>query len=96
MQAFTVMDQHVYISVGKLAEVKIGVGSPKSKLWIRCETKWVSTVTTGPGQTKYLKMTNVSDREIILNQKAPLGWWMAADMIPRTPGVCVSWMSKVL
>ena len=32
MQAITVMDQHVVIPVGKSAELKIGVSSPKSIL----------------------------------------------------------------
>ena len=47
MQAITVMDQHVVILVGKPTEVKIGVGSPKSKLWARRDPKWVTTVTAG-------------------------------------------------
>ena len=53
MQAITVADQYVVIPVGKLAELKIGVGSPKSKLWVRHDPKWVQTVTAGPGQIRY-------------------------------------------
>ena len=73
MQSITVMDHHVVIFVGKPTEVKIGAGSPKSKLWVRRDPKWVPTVTAGTGQIKYLQLTNVSDREIILNQET-LGW----------------------
>ena len=78
MQANMVMDQHVIILVCKPTEVKIGIGSPKSKLWARRDPKWVPAVTAGPGQIKCLQLINVSDREIILNQGSPLGWWMAA------------------
>ena len=89
MHAVTINDQHVVIPVGGSTEVKAGAGSPKSKLWVRRDPYWVPTVTTGPGQIKYLQPTNLSDRDVILNHGAPLGWWMAADMIPRSPG-CVS------
>ena len=50
------------------------------------DPRWVPTVTTGPGQIKYLQLTNLSGRDVILNHGAPSGWWMAADMIPRSPG----------
>ena len=68
MQAITVMDQHVVILVGKSAELKIGVGSPKSNLWVRRDLKWVPTIIAGPRQIKYLQLTNVCDRKLILLQ----------------------------
>ena len=86
MHAVTINDQHVVIPAGESTEVKAGAGSPKSKLWVRNDPRWVPTVTSGPGQIKYLQLTNLSDRDVILNHGAPLGWWMAADMIPRSPG----------
>ena len=59
---------------------------PKSKLWVRRDKKWVPTVTTGPGQIKYLILTNIVDQEVILNHDTPLGWRMMMDIIPRSPG----------
>ncbi|CAI5722015.1 unnamed protein product [Peronospora effusa] len=79
-------DQYVLIPVGKSTEVKIGVSSPKAKIWVRRDPKWVPTVTTGPGQIKYLQLTNIGDQEVDCSHGPPLGWWMAADMIPRSPG----------
>ena len=72
------------IPVGKSTEVKIGVSPPKAKIWVRRDPKWVPTVTTGPGQIKYLQLTNIGDQEVILSHGSPLGWWMVADMIPRS------------
>ena len=86
MQPITINDQHVMIPVGGSTEIRIGTGAPKAKLWVRRDKKWIPTVTTGPGRIKYLQLTNLVDQEVILNHDTPLGWWMAADMIPRSPG----------
>ena len=84
MQAITAADQHVVVPVGGSSEIKIGVGPPKAKLWVRRDPKWVPTVTTRPGRIKYLQLTNISDQEVILSHGSPLGWWMVADMINQT------------
>ena len=65
IQTINLNDQHVVIPVGTLTEVRIGVGLPKAKLWVRRDVAWVPTVTSGHGQIKYLQLTNLSDREII-------------------------------
>ena len=66
--------------------MRIGVSPPKAKVWVRRNAEWVPTVTTGPGQIKYLQLTNIGDQEVILGDGPPLGWWMAVDLIPRSPG----------
>ena len=86
IQAINLNDQHVVIPVGRSTEVRIGVGLTKAKLWVRRDVAWVPTVTSGPGQIKYLQLTNLSDREIILNHGASLALWITSDMIPRSPG----------
>ena len=86
MQVITANDQHVVIPVGKPAEVRIGIGAANATLWVTRDPKWVPTVVTGPGKIKYLQLTNLSDRDLVLRHGAPLGLWMAADMIPRSPG----------
>ena len=86
IQAVNLNDQHVVIPVGRTTEVRIGVGPPKAKLWVRRDVAWLPTVASGPGQIKYLQLTNLSDREIILNHGALLSLWMTSDMIPRSPG----------
>ena len=74
------------IPVGRTTEVRIEVGPPKAKLWARRNVAWVPKITSGPCQIKYLQLTNLSDREIILNHGASLALWMTSDMIPRSPG----------
>ena len=86
MQPITINDQHVVIPAGGSAEVRIDSGAPKAKLWVRRDERCIPTVTTGPGRIKYVQLTNLVDREVILNCDTPLGWWMAEDMIPRSPG----------
>ena len=73
MQKITVADKYVVILVGKSAELKIGVGSPKSKLRVLSDLKWVPTETAGSGRIRYLHWTNVSDKEVITNWESPLG-----------------------
>ena len=79
-------EQHVVIPVGESTEVRIGAGPPKDIFWVRRDVAWVPTMTNGPGQIKYLQLTNISDRDIILGHEASLALWMASDMIPRSPG----------
>ena len=86
ISAVNLNDQHVAIAAGRSAEVRIGVNPPKSKLWVRRDVAWIPTVTNGPGRIKFLQLTNVSDRDLILNSGAPLALWMTEGMIPRSKG----------
>ena len=79
-------DQYIEIPVGGSTEIRVGMVSPKAKIWVRRDKYWVPTVTVGPGQRKYIQLNNIVDRKVIVHPGAPLGWWMAADMIPRSPG----------
>uniref|UniRef100_A0AAV1U3G1 Reverse transcriptase domain-containing protein n=1 Tax=Peronospora matthiolae TaxID=2874970 RepID=A0AAV1U3G1_9STRA len=54
------------------------------KLWVARGLDWVPTVISGWGKTKYLQMTNIGDREIILPTHTILGMWVEGDMVPRT------------
>ena len=82
----TAKDQHVVIPVGESREVKIGIGGAKMKLWVTRGPDWVPMVISGLGETKYLQMTNIGDREIILPTHTILGLWTEDDMVPRTQG----------
>uniref|UniRef100_A0AAV1VD68 RNA-directed DNA polymerase n=1 Tax=Peronospora matthiolae TaxID=2874970 RepID=A0AAV1VD68_9STRA len=87
IQHITAKDQHVVIPVGESREVKIGIGGAKMKLWVARGLDWVPTVISGWGKTKYLQMTNIGDREIILPTHTILGMWVEGDMVPRTQGL---------
>ena len=66
--------------------MKIGIGGAKMKLWVTRGPDWVPMVISGLGETKYLQMTNIGDREIILPTHTILGLWTEGDMVPRTQG----------
>ena len=86
VQMISANDQHVVIPVGDSTEVRISMGPTNAKLWVTRGLNWVPTVTSGPGRKRYLHITNLSDKEVILGHGVSLGMWMANDMIPRTPG----------
>ena len=86
ISAVNLNGQHIAIAAGRSTEVRIGVNPPKSKHWVRRDVAWIPTVTDGPGRIKYLQLTNISDRDLILNYGAPLALWMTDDMIPRSQG----------
>ena len=74
------------IPVGESREVKIGIGGSRMKLWVARGPDWVPTVISGLSKTKYLQMTNIGDRDIILPTHTILGLWTEGDMVPRTQG----------
>uniref|UniRef100_A0AAV1U7Y1 Reverse transcriptase domain-containing protein n=1 Tax=Peronospora matthiolae TaxID=2874970 RepID=A0AAV1U7Y1_9STRA len=86
IQHVTAKDQHVVIPVGESREVKIGIGAAKMKLWDARGLDWVPTVISGWGKTKYLQMTNIGDREILLPTHTILDLWTEGDMVPRNQG----------
>ena len=67
ISAVNVNDQHIAITAGRSTEVRICVNPLKFKLWVRRDVAWIPTVTNGPGMIKFLQLTNVSDRDLILN-----------------------------
>ena len=86
MQPITANDHHVVFQVGKSAEVRIGQGASKAKIWVRRDPKWIPTVINGLDHVRYLRLTNLADRDVILNHGSPLSRWMCEDMVPRSPG----------
>lgn len=66
--------------------MKIDIGPAKAKIWVKRSAQWVPTVTTGPGQIKYLALTNIVHTEVILHKGIQLGWCMAEKMMPRSRG----------
>jgi hypothetical protein len=60
--------------------------SARRKLWVtRCE-RWVPSVVAGLGKTLYLKVTNISDRRLVLHDDTLVGMWLEGDQVPQIPG----------
>ena len=79
-------EKYLAIPVGNSVEISIGRGPPQAKLWVTRHSRWVPTATTGPGRLTYLRLNNLSDQSVIIQQGTPFGQWMQADMIPRSHG----------
>ncbi|POM62666.1 reverse transcriptase [Phytophthora palmivora] len=78
---------HYWIDVGQTAEIRLrGQTSNQYKLWVTMGDRWVPTITVGPGKTRYLQVTNVSDRALTLHEGSRVAMWLSGDRIPRIPG----------
>ncbi|POM79809.1 Hypothetical protein PHPALM_2437 [Phytophthora palmivora] len=78
---------HYWIDVGQTAEIRLrGQTSNQYKLWVTRGDRWVPTITVGPGKTRYLQVTNVSDRALTLHEGSRVAMWLSGDRIPRIPG----------
>ncbi|POM70014.1 LOW QUALITY PROTEIN: Hypothetical protein PHPALM_13631 [Phytophthora palmivora] len=76
---------HYWIDVGQTAEIRLrGQTSNQYKLWVT--RGWVPTITVGPGRTRYLQVTNISDRALTLHEGSKVAMWLSGDRIPRIPG----------
>ncbi|POM61205.1 reverse transcriptase, partial [Phytophthora palmivora] len=80
-------NDHYWIDVGQTAEIRLrGQTSNLYKLWVTRGDRWVPTITVGPGRTRYLQVTNVSDRALTLHEGSRVAMWLSEDRIPRIPG----------
>ena len=62
MQPIVIPEQHVVLPVGRSTEIRRGNIQFSAKLWVRRDSTWVPTVTTGMGRIRYLHLTNLSDK----------------------------------
>ncbi|POM60841.1 hypothetical protein PHPALM_30247, partial [Phytophthora palmivora] len=78
---------HYWIDVGQTAEIRLrGQMSNQYKLWVTRGDRWVPTIPVGPGRTRYLQVTNISDRALTLHEGSRVAMWLSGDRIPRIPG----------
>ncbi|POM68913.1 Reverse transcriptase [Phytophthora palmivora] len=74
---------HYWIDVGQTAEIKL---RSQTSNQITRGDRWVPTITIGPGKTRYLQVTNVSDRALTHHEGSRVAMWLSGDRIPRIPG----------
>ena len=78
------LGQYVNVPVSKYAEIPLKqVASDLWKLWITRGDRWVTTVVQGRGQHRWVRVTNVSDKNLILHEDTKLGIWLTKDRVPR-------------
>ncbi|POM68857.1 Reverse transcriptase [Phytophthora palmivora] len=79
--------EHIQIEIGQSVELQLHLRmSDHEKFWVTRGYRWVPTVVKGLGRRRYLQITNVSDKAIILQEDVRVGIWLAGDHIPRMPG----------
>ncbi|POM79565.1 LOW QUALITY PROTEIN: Hypothetical protein PHPALM_2728, partial [Phytophthora palmivora] len=79
--------EHIQIEIGQSVELQLHLRmSDHEKFWVTRGDRWVPTVVKGLGKRRYLQITNVSDKAIILQEDVRVGIWLAGDHIPRMPG----------
>ncbi|POM67682.1 LOW QUALITY PROTEIN: Hypothetical protein PHPALM_16272, partial [Phytophthora palmivora] len=77
---------HYWIDVGQTAEIRLrGQTSNQYKLWVTRGDRWVPTITIGPGKTRYLQVTNISDHALTLHEGSRVAMWLSGDRVPRIP-----------
>ncbi|POM80573.1 Hypothetical protein PHPALM_1570 [Phytophthora palmivora] len=75
------------IEIGQSVELQLHLRmSDHEKFWVTRGDRWVPTVVKGLGKRRYLQITNVSDKAIILQEDVRIGIWLSGDHIPRMPG----------
>ncbi|POM72095.1 Hypothetical protein PHPALM_11248 [Phytophthora palmivora] len=78
----------IQIEIGQSVELQLHLRmSDHEKFWVTRGDRWVPTVVKGLGKRRYLQITNVSDKAIILQEDVRVGIWLSGDHhIPRMPG----------
>ncbi|GMF50504.1 unnamed protein product [Phytophthora fragariaefolia] len=81
------MGSYYEIDTGGSEEVRLRTASSdRQKLWVTRGDRRVPTYVAGPGRSCYLRLTNVSERNIILHGNTMIAMWLTGDRVPRLPG----------
>ncbi|CAI5706523.1 unnamed protein product [Peronospora effusa] len=81
------LGQYVNLPATKYVEVPLKkVTSDQWKLWMTRGDRWVTTMIQGHGHRQFLRVTNVSDKDLILHEDTKLGIWLSKDRVPRAQG----------
>ncbi|GMF47857.1 unnamed protein product [Phytophthora fragariaefolia] len=81
------MGGYYEIDMGGSEEVRLRTkSSDRQKLWVTGGDRWVPTYVAGPGWSCYLRLTNVSERKLILHGDTKIAMWLTGDRVPRLTG----------
>ncbi|OWY99521.1 LOW QUALITY PROTEIN: hypothetical protein PHMEG_00029463 [Phytophthora megakarya] len=78
--------QYLRIQAGESVELPLRLRSSiHDKLWVTRGNQWVPTISSGPGRTEYISITNIGD-EVFDHASRPTDRDLAGDHVPRIPG----------
>ncbi|OWZ17179.1 LOW QUALITY PROTEIN: hypothetical protein PHMEG_0008911 [Phytophthora megakarya] len=79
------LGQYLRIQSGESVELPLCLRtSDHEKFWVTLGDHWVPTIVNGSGKIRYMRITIVGDKVLILHQD--LRFWLAGDHFPRQPG----------
>uniref|UniRef100_H3H7B3 Reverse transcriptase n=1 Tax=Phytophthora ramorum TaxID=164328 RepID=H3H7B3_PHYRM len=81
------LGEHCQLEGGESIEIRKGfILSSHRKLCVTRGERWVPSLVTGLGKTCYLKITNISDQKLVLQDDTHVGMWLEGGRVLRTPG----------
>ncbi|OWZ01191.1 hypothetical protein PHMEG_00027478 [Phytophthora megakarya] len=74
--------------------------SDHENLWVTRGDHWVPTTVHGPGKIRYMRITNVGDKVLILHHDLRIGFWLAGDhvrdcQVSSQSGPGATWSGKI-
>ncbi|KAE8963674.1 hypothetical protein PF011_g28947 [Phytophthora fragariae] len=79
--------EHLMVGIARSVELPLRLReADNEKLWLTRGQGWVPTLIKGPGRLRYLHITNLSDRTLILQRDVQIGLQLSGDHVPRQPG----------
>ncbi|OWZ19363.1 hypothetical protein PHMEG_0006402 [Phytophthora megakarya] len=81
------LGQYLRIQSGESVELPLRLRiSDHEKFWVTRGDHWVPTIVHGPGKIRYMRITDVGDKVLILHHDLRIGIWLAGNHFPRLPG----------
>ncbi|OWZ20245.1 reverse transcriptase [Phytophthora megakarya] len=82
-----ILERNLRIPVGRSEETAARIKlSATEKLWVTRGERWVPTVMEGPGQIRYLVISNIGEEILWLDHRLDVGMILDQDKVPRSPG----------
>ncbi|KAE9282802.1 hypothetical protein PR003_g27307, partial [Phytophthora rubi] len=79
--------EHLTVGIARSVELPLRLREANNeKLWLTKGQGWVPTLIKGPGRLRYLHITNLSDRTLILQRDVQIGLQLSGYHVPRQPG----------
>ncbi|KAE8960712.1 hypothetical protein PR001_g30291, partial [Phytophthora rubi] len=79
--------EHLTVEIAGSVELPLRLReADNEKLWLTRGQSWVPTLMKGPGRLRYIHITNLSNRKLILQRDVQVGLQLSEDRVPRQPG----------